>query len=231
MSHLSQTCSHCKSILPPRFCDFSLLTPRSLSLWILRFPSCLARFRLYKQFSTNRMWLRTEYIHHAFLSFSKVNSQRNMKTCPGVYVFLSSGVWVCQVKSPPKSSLKVQTTSCLSLQRSENKRHFLPCVCICACSWCALWVNEQTLSVTRELTHQTAAMRSPTPLLLLSLPTHFLPSCPAKDCQGCLSCLFSVAAKCYLIGLVNFIHPFSILALHVFHFLYTSISSLPPSLS
>lgn len=188
MSHLSQTCSFCKSILPPRFCDFSLLSPHSLSLWILSFPSCLARPRLYKQFSTRRMWLRREYIHHAFLSFSKVNSQRNMKTHPGVYVFLSSGVWVCQVKSPPKSSLKVQTTSCLSLQWSENKRHFLPCVSICACSWCVLWVNEQTLSMTRELTHQSAAIRCPTPLLLLLLPTHFLPSCPAKDSQGCLSC-------------------------------------------
>ncbi len=199
----------------------------------LSFPSSLSRPRLHKHFIANRIWLRREYIHHAFLSFSKVNSLENMKTCPAVYVFLCTGVRVCQVKSPSKSSIKVQTTLCLPLQWNENKRHLLSHACVYVCararSWRAPWVSEQTLSVTRELTHQTAAIRCSTPLLLLLLPSHFLLSHPLKDSQGCLSCVFSVASKCCLIGLVNFSHPCFLFLLCTS--LISCIRPPPPSLS
>lgn len=136
---------------------------------------------------------------------------------------------VCQVKSPSKSSLKVQTTLCLSLQWSENKRHLLSRACARARSWRAPWVSEQTLSVTRELTHQTAAIKCSTPLSLLLLPSHFLLSRPVKDSQGCLSYVFSVAAKCCLIGLVNFSHPCFLFLLCTS--LISCIRPPPPSLS
>lgn len=108
-----------KLILPPPSCEASLLT--LLSLEFSTFPGSLSGPRFYKLFIANRIWLRREYIHHAVLSFSKVKSLENAKTCPAVYVFLRYR-FVCQVKSLSKSSLKVQR------KWRENKRH-LRCVC------------------------------------------------------------------------------------------------------
>lgn len=84
-------------------------------------PSSVFGPHLCKHFIANIIWLRREYIHHAFLSFSKVNSLRNMKTCPALPVFMCSGGRV-RLKAPSKSSLKVQTTFCL-FSEAQNTSH------------------------------------------------------------------------------------------------------------
>lgn len=81
------------------------------------------------------------------------------------------------------------------------------CECARTRSWCALWVSEQTLGVTRELTHRAAAIRCPTPLLLL-LPSHFLLSRAVKDerkkkKRSSFPGLFREATERYLISLVS----------------------------
>lgn len=80
------------------------------------------------------------------------------------------------------------------------------CECARTRSWCALWVSEQTLSVTRELTHRAAAIRCPTPPLAL-ITFSFLAVSRHQRRKGekrsSFPGLFREATECYLIGLVS----------------------------
>lgn len=82
--HYSQAPTCRPQHLFPSVISPSSSLPHLRSLGVFEFPSCLSRSHLCKQFSTNKIWLRKEYIHHASLSSSKVNSYRNRRTCPGV---------------------------------------------------------------------------------------------------------------------------------------------------
>lgn len=80
------------------------------------------------------------------------------------------------------------------------------CECARTRSWCALWVSEQTLGVTRELTHRAAAIRCPTP----SCSYYLLISCclapsktKGKKKRSSFPGLFREATERYLISLVS----------------------------
>lgn len=212
--YLSHTPAHA-SILPPSSSwDGSHL-----------FPSSLFRPHLCKQLVANIIWLRREYIHHASLSFSKVTSLKNMKSCPAVGMYSCAQVLCVRLKAPSKSSLKAQTTFCLFSEAKARGIFCLVHASLCSQLPCPVseWTNTQ-----HDKTHHSVAIRCPIPPPRSCYTFSFLAVSPwERQPKTCLSHLFSVAAKCCLIGLVNFLHPcFSLLALHGSHFPHTSSSEL-----
>lgn len=94
---LAICCNSDKPVYVTIYCLFPSPFPPSSSFLLsltefLSSPCSLSRSCLSKQISVNRIWLCREYIHHAFLSVSQVNSSENMKTCPEVDLFLCIGV-------------------------------------------------------------------------------------------------------------------------------------------
>lgn len=121
---------------------------------------------------------------------------------------------VCQSKSPSKSPQKSQTTRSPSLQRiHKQEASSVSCDFAQNCSWHRLWVNKY--SVWQENWHiklQPQDVRRP-PLTLSLVFTFVSWHLLLSQTPSCHLCLFSKAAKFYLICLVStFIHSFSICA-------------------
>lgn len=167
--YLSHTPAHA-SILPPSSSwDGSHL-----------FPSSLFRPHLCKQLVANIIWLRREYIHHASLSFSKVTSLKNMKSCPAVGMYSCAQVLCVRLKAPSKSSLKAQTTFCLFSEAKARGIFCLVYASLCSQLPCPVseWTNTQ-----HDKTHHSVAIRCPIPPLALVIPSHSSLSHPGKDSQ------------------------------------------------
>lgn len=143
-----------------------------------------------------------EGIHPSCLSFFLKGQQpeeHEILSC-GTHVFMCSGVCV-RLKAPYKSSLKVQTTFCVFSEVKARGIFCLVYASVCSQLPCPVseWTNTQ-----HDKTHQSAAIRCPRSCYTFS----FLAVSPwERQPKTFLSHLFSVAAKCCLIGLVNFLHP------------------------